>query len=754
MAGDHRVSEISGSRPQLRRDLRTHYHDYRGLHTYVIEDTGKGRFFHVGLPEYQFIQSFDGKTTFAQALARNAATQGEDALTEQQGDQLLRWLVDNDLLESASSGQGQRRHDHHAEREAKKPVKILSKIFFFKIPLGCPDRLVAVAEKRFGWIFGLTGLLLWMGLLVYTATRAAPHWDRFVARTGEVIAPVGWWMMALGYAVLKVLHELGHGIATKRFGGAVPEWGVQMLVFITPLAYVDASASTRFPSKWQRILVSAAGMYVESAIACLCLLGWVATDPGWLNTTLHGAVIAATLVTVLFNLNPLMRFDGYYILSDLLGIPNLGTKGQQWLAWAGKRYLLGMKVLPLPAPARLHPVAVPLYGILAGIWRILVWIGITILVSLLFHGAGLFLAMLSVLAAVGTAGYQFVRFLLKSGAGPSLPGALTRLGLLFGVIAAALFFIRVNPTGKALAVVEFEGEERVRAGMKALVTRVLVGEGDLVAVGDPLANLSNPDEESARDQLALELALAQARARGYYQAGELAAHQAELEVIGGLGKKLEESNRYLAGAIVTAPVSGRVVARHLPSLPGKWVEVGDEIVTIAAGSEKELLLSIRQEDIENVAGLLGRELRVRLRGRPGEWVGKLDRIESRATTLVPHPALIANHGGPLAIQARSDPSGGGRENELASQRQAPPGGSGPFSGLENPDPQYELARPRFTARAVLSSPAEAAEWLSGEWGYVRFGEAERQRLGAWLYEGFGNYLREKFDQARKVSSGT
>jgi hypothetical protein len=155
MAGDHRVSEISGSRPQLRRDLRTHYHDYRGLHTYVIEDTGKGRFFHVGLPEYQFIQSFDGKTTFAQALARNAATQGEDALTEQQGDQLLRWLVDNDLLESASSGQGKRRHDHHAEREAKKPVKILSKIFFFKIPLGCPDRIVTVAEKRFGWIFGL-----------------------------------------------------------------------------------------------------------------------------------------------------------------------------------------------------------------------------------------------------------------------------------------------------------------------------------------------------------------------------------------------------------------------------------------------------------------------------------------------------------------------------------------------------------------------------------------------------------------------
>jgi putative peptide zinc metalloprotease protein len=753
MSADHRVSEISSSRPRLRRDLRTHYQEYRGVHTYVIEDTAKGRFFQVGLPEYQFIQSFDGRTPFAEALARNAATQGADALTEQQGDQLLRWLVDNELLEAESSGQGHRRHDHHAEREAKRPLRLLSKVFFFKVPLGSPDRLVTAAEKRLGWCFGWAGFLLWAALLVYTAARAAPHWDRFVAGTGQVIAPGGWLLMIVSYAILKVLHEFAHGLATKRFGGAVPEWGVQMLVFVTPLAYVDASASTRFPSKWQRILVAAAGMWIESALACLCLLGWIATDSGLLNSTLHSAVVAATLVTVLFNLNPLMRFDGYYILSDLLGIPNLGSKGQQWLAWAGKRWILGMKELPRPSAARMHPVAVPLYGILAGLWRIVIWIGITILVSLLFQGAGLFLALLSIGVGAGAALWRFFRFLFNPGTGPTLARALPRLAILLAAILAAAFLIRVNPTAKALAVVEFEGEERVRAGIKALVTEVLVREGEAVAAGDPIVRLTNPDEEAARDQLALELASARLRARQYYQLGELAAHQGELEVVRGLEAKLAESNRYLAALVATAPVSGRIVGRNLASLPGRWLDPGDEIVTVASGEAKELLLSIREEDIESVAGLLGREIRLRLRGRPGEWAGRLDRIESRATTAVPHPALAATGGGPLALRAQSDPLRE-RENELARQTTVPSGSSADFTGLEAPASPQELARPRFIAKAALVDPADASAWLAGEWGYVRFGAADRERLGLWVWQGLRRYVREKFDQARESATRT
>ncbi len=163
--------------------------------------------------------------------------------------------------------------------------------------------------------------------------------------------------------------------------------------------------------------------------------------------------------------------------------------------------------------------------------------------------------------------------------------------------------------------------------------------------------------------------------------------------------------------------------------------------------------SIRQEGHRSVAGLLGREIRLRLRGRPGEWVGRLDRIESRATTAVPHPALAASSGGPLALRTRIDPLAE-RGKRTRPPKRLPPGSATDFTGLEAPESLQELARPRFLARASLLRPDDAAGWLAGEWGYVRFGGAERQRLGIWAWQGLLRYLRDKLDQARESASAT
>jgi putative peptide zinc metalloprotease protein len=750
MSVDHRVSEISSSRPRLRRDVRTHYQEYRGKPSYIIEDTSKGRFFHVGYPEHQFIQCFDGRTTISQALARNAATQGLEALTEQQGEQLLRWLVDNDLLESETSGQGERRREQLSRQKAKAPSNPLAKILFFKIPLGCPDRFLTLAERRLGWLFGAPGLALWLALLIYTVILLAPEWDRFLSAAGQVIEPSSWLRVVLIYAALKVLHELGHGLATKRFGGEVPEWGVQLLAFISPLAYVDASSSWKFASKWRRIMVASAGMYVELAIACLCVIGWIHTDPGPLNTSLHNAVIAATLVTLLFNANPLMRFDGYYILGDLLGIPNLGTKGQQFMKWAGKRALLGMSELPMPPAARQHLFIVPAYGILAAIWKVIIWIGITILISLLFKGAGFILAVASMVVALVASSVKFFRFLFKSGSGPKPARTLVRLGAILGILFFVLFFIRINPTEKALAVVEYAERESIRAGVRGIVTGIHVNDGEIVEKGALLAELSNPDEEAERDQLSLQLESSRIRARSYYQEGKLPDYQAELEVIRGLEEKLRESNLYLDAMRVTAPFAGRVIGRDLVSFPGRWLEVGDEILSLASEDEKALLVSFRQKDIRAVVERENPAITLRLRGRAGEIHGALDRIESKATRAVPHPVMATPNGGPLALRAASDP-GSEREREFT-------GGGGRFDSdlnyfaeLDDPTQTYELAHPRFVARAHLTTPAEGLDLREGEWGYLRFADAKQERLAKWLYEGVSTYVTDRIAQARAAA---
>ena len=131
---------------------------------------------------------------------------------------------------------------------------------------------------------------------------------------------------------------MGSGFLVKEFqngieqsdsppdGGEVPEWGVQMLLFITPLA----SASWRFPSRWRRIVVSFGGMYIEIALAAICAIWWARTEVGTLSTTLHSAIFAASTITVLFNINPLMKFDGYHILVDLLGCRIWEPKGNSF----------------------------------------------------------------------------------------------------------------------------------------------------------------------------------------------------------------------------------------------------------------------------------------------------------------------------------------------------------------------------------------------------------------------------------------
>lgn len=750
MAADHKVSEISTARPRLRRDVRTHYQEYRGKPSYIIEDTSKGKFFHVGYPEHQFIQSFDGYTTISEALARNAATQGDEALTEAQGDQLLRWLIDSDLLESETSSQGERRREQWTKQKDKQQKNPIAKVMFFKVPLGCPDRLLARIEPFLGWIFALPCFLLWLGLVVYTAVQLTPQWDSFVSASGQVIAPDNWIRIIAIYAVLKVLHEFGHGLATKRFGGPVPEWGVQLLAFVTPLAFVDASASWKLSSKWKRITVSAAGMYVEIAIACFCILGWLNTDSGVLNTSLHSAVIAATFVTVLFNANPLMRFDGYYIMLDFLGIPNLGTKGQQFIKWVGKKVILGMEDLTMPVAARQHPVAVPVYGVLAALWKIVIWIGIMIIVSLLFKGAGLVLAIASVLVMLGTSLYKLFKFLFKVGTGPKLSRSLPRLGIFLLVLFCLFTFVRINPTGKAVAVVEYSDREILRAGVRGKVVEVLVREGEDVKRGDLLVQLRNTDEEIEFQKFEIELNSARIRARAYYQREDLPAYQAELETIAGLEQKLLESRAYLAALNVTSPVDGVVAGRLFDSLPGQWIEVGDEILSVIPNDRKEFLISFRQDDIDSIADQVGRQVRVLLRGRSDPIEGEIERIESRATRALPHEVMAASNGGPLALLASADPIAE-REQEIARSGGGYSSDLDYFSGLGEQSQGKELARARFVGRARITSEIQDPIF-EGEWGYVRFANAEKERLGKWLFNEISGYVREKIEQARAAAA--
>jgi putative peptide zinc metalloprotease protein len=748
---DHAVRDLSVSRPRLRRDLRFTYQDLRGRPSYILEDLTHRRYFQIGLAEYQFLRSMDGRRTAGELLAQNARDIGERALSEAEASVILRWLVDQKLLETDSADQSGRRYRSAADRPAGPKQGPIQRLLFLKFPLGNPDGLLSRSLPWFRWAVGPVFLAAWLALGAYALFTLAENWRPFLLASSAAVLPQNWLYLGASYVALKLVHEWWHGIFAKAHGAVVPEWGLQLLLFVTPLTYVDASGSWRFPSRWQRIQVAAAGMYVELFLAALAVLVWARTGPGAVNTVAYNTIFAASTVTVLFNANPLMRFDGYYILSDLIRIPNLAAKGQQFVQWLARKLLYGIRDQPPPA-FRAQPWAIGTYGLLAFVWRWIVWIGIMTMVALLFKGAGIILVALSVAGIVLTGIGKSLHYLFTGSGGPRphLGRALLRLSVLAAALAAAGWFVRVSPSPKAPAVIEFADKALLRVQCPGFVREIRCRNGDTVDAGQLLAVLHNPEKEAELGRLRLDIQHSELRRRRYFEEERLAAYQAEGEHVRSLKEKLAVTEALVASLEVRSPISGRVYGPDLDSLPGRYLQPGASLATVLPDAPPRLLLSVAQKHRETLDDHRGREIRVRLRGWPGTFPAVLERQESTATTALPHLALASTGGGPLPVRGRprfdSDPDQG-----LARVRHGDEERSH-FAGLDQESDalaSQELTEARFAAQAVLGTSGAAlpAPWSEGVWGYVKLAQVQEQRLAPWLLEKITVYVTNRWEEA-------
>ena len=184
-----------------------------------------------------------------------------------------------------------------------------------------PDRWLSKLSPHTNWLFSAPMTALGMLLITAGMIVAIVRWNELVDSSQLVFARNNWLLMGVAWLVLKVAHELAHALACKRQGGEVREAGLVFVLF-APAAYVNVTSAWRFPCKWQRVHVAAAGMYVELVLAALAVMAWNHVDSIVLRHLLFNIILMASFTTLVFNANPLMRFDGYYILSDLLEIPN------------------------------------------------------------------------------------------------------------------------------------------------------------------------------------------------------------------------------------------------------------------------------------------------------------------------------------------------------------------------------------------------------------------------------------------------
>ena len=710
-AGDENrsVREAELLRPRLRDGLRFSIQESGGQRACVIEDPHASRFHRVGLAEYRFFRALDGTQSMASILARLARDGGGDSFTEAEALQMVRWLKDQHLLAVESTRTGSARE--HAERAMQSAMTWLNPLVL-KLPLARPDRFFTAAEPVLRWALGGFGFAVWLAVILTGAVHVGMDWPRFAGGFDGILSRNNWLWLFLVWAGLKIAHEFAHGLFCKHFGAAVREVGVIFVLFV-PMGYVDATASLGLASRWRRIMVACAGLYMEFFLAAIAAVVWARTAPGTLHTVAHNAVIAGTLVTLLFNANPLMRFDGYFVLSELLEIPNLGTRGRNWTQRALGWLLTGARSWK---PARLRTREewiVAAYGLAAFCWQVVVGVGLLVAASAMFKGGGLALAALAGLTWVAVPLWRFGASLADSVGGGA--GNWARVAVRFVIVAAvpaAVLFVPFHRSVTSPGVVELADTQSLRIECPGFVEKVHVGDGAMVVRGQVLLELRNEEAAATLARSRIDLEQQELRARVAYARGDIPGHQAEQAKVAALRTAMADRESYLATMQIRAPMDGRVTNRKLAQMAGSFLAAGDEAVRLGRAAGSDVKIAVSQEDEPHWREAAGNPLRVRIEGR-GVFDAEFVRLESRATRDLIDPALTALAGGPLALRRSDDP---------AARRGA----------------EYELAEPHFVATARIIATAGLCP---GEMARVRFHSPRPATLWGQWQSAFARWLK-------------
>ncbi len=715
---DHSIRELSRLKITLRSDLAFMPQRAGDEVYYVVEDPVSSQFHRVGLAEYVFISSLDGRRSVGDVLTDIATSTPDRALTEQEAASICKWLMEAELAFTPESSQPSQliNRARHADRgrawQRWNPV-------MFRVPLFRPDRFFEAVTPWLGWMHTRAAFGTWIVVCIIGAYRVIADGQRFAAASDGILAPGNWLWLLSTWIALKIVHEMSHGVVCSRYGGRVREAGLLLILF-APIAYVDVTSSWKFRSRWQRIHVAAAGMYIEILIAAAAAIIWSATEPGLLNNACHNAVVMAGLTTIVVNANPLMRFDGYYLFSDLLAIPNLYGDSQQFLSYLFRRYVLGTRATG-PCWSRSHRVILPLYGAASLAWRVLVSACIVIAASTLLRGAGIVLAVVAGTLWLGKPAMHAIRYLLDGNAGekPPWPRVMAVAGTVGILMPVGLVTLPWPCGSRAPAVVEYAPLTPVRARSSGFVREIAVESGERVTEGQVLARLSNDELQLEAAQVKIDMEESRLRCRMFKQSQQMAAYQAERKNLESLETRYAEKSRQVEQLTLTSPASGEVIARGLSSAIGSYLAEGTLLLSIGNPRDKELRVSIAQEDMDAFKMYIGREIDVRL-PYAGRFQSPLRKIDPQATVRLPHPALGAGCGGSLPVRPSAKESDDTEED------------------------RSELLTPRFVARATIPA-RDCDRFFAGQTGYVR-AAAYHRSIGTHIYASVARWVRRQLER--------
>ena len=647
---------VAALRPRLRGHARVSRQRFRGQAWYLVHDPLTNRVHRFSPAAWWLACQLDGACTVDAAWQRALAELADAAPSQDEVIRLLSQLHGADLLVSEASpatGELLERRDKQAR---PKWLSGLTNPLSIRLPLWDPDAVLAATLPVVRPLFSAWGAILWLLLVLPALMLAGQHWQALTGNLSDRLLSAGnLATLLLVYPAVKLLHELGHGYAVKAAGGEVHEAGVMLLIF-APSPYVDASASNAFRSKHYRAFVAAAGMLTELAVAALAMYVWLAVEPGAVRTIAFNVMMVAGASTVVFNGNPLLRYDGYYILCDLAELPNLGQRANSYCAWLLRRHAFGDRDASEPDATRAERRWLLAYAPAAFLYRSAVALSIALFIANEYFFIGVLLALWSMAGLVLVPAFKSLRFLLAS---PALARHRTPPLLVSGaVLAAALVLGATVPlphssVSEGLVWVPHGAE--VRAQASGFVVQAPVKPMEHVRAGqrlleqEDLALAARHREQLAKveeQQVQALLDLASDRARAFQTRQAL---ERELAV-------LEDVESRVAQLSTQTPSAGVFVRARAEDLPGSYVKRGDLVGYIVAPGPRIVRAVLPQADIALARDGL-REVELMLADRIGEvYRGRVVRAVPQADERLPHKALAVEGGGTLVLDPR-DPDG-------------------------------------------------------------------------------------------------
>ncbi len=702
----HRVAERRvGLRPAVQ--IRKQY--FRGEKWFLILDPLSNQFFRINTGAHDFICRLNRHATVQEIWERCLTRDPDGAPGQEEVIRLLSQLHHANLLFGDVPAEPEAMFERHQTRR-RREVRSLLNLMSLRIATFDPDRFLQRALPAVRWLFSPVGAVLWLAVVGWGVKVAVDHGAALRTQTEGVLAPANLPLLYLALILIKGLHELGHAFSCRYFGGEVHRMGV-MLLYFSPVPFVDATASWAFPTKWLRIFVASAGMIVEFFVAALAVFVWAATGEGALHSLAYNMIFIASVTTLLFNANPLMRYDGYYILSDLLEMPNLAGRAQQMLQHLAERYLFGIRTSESPSESRGEAWLLAIFGVASWCYRLLVFVSIALWISGRWLIFGLLLALGTVASFTLLPVWKLARFLASPRLGRHRQRAvLVTCGGLAAVIAL-LAFVPMPSRFRAPGVLHAEEYSQVFTSTPGVVREVLSRSGEAVKKGQPLLRLESRELElelaAARAELAR--AVAEEERAMTRNAAELLPIRSRRGVSEKRVRRIEEQQRAL---VVVAAHDGTWVSQRIAQSVGQWFPRGQRVGEIVRDAEFRFTAVISQNEAANLFSGGVRESQVRIRGQAANAVHVTAvRVIPAQQEMLPSSALGWAAGGEIATSQR-DPNG------------------------------LRAAEPFFELRATLQ-PREGVQFLHGRSGSIRVELAREPLLGQW-YRKLRQLLQRKY----------